>query len=274
EFAKCRRCRKAKYCGKECQSKAWAEGHRFWCSAREEDDTATVVARREPSNANGAPAAVATEVEVPRRGLTGTVTRALVNIAGITGRAATPAAGTPGTPAAPQTRTGTGPDAANRGAQTQTPAPPQPARGVVPVPAAQAQAPGAVARPVAGARVVRPVAVPAGTRAFGTTPPANGAGATGTNWTAIVRGAPTFTADQAQPQGEAGPSRRPRGPETARRRSGTMPSANAAPTGGGTDGGGWRVVPVERVSPTPSAPHTTPLQTGRMLEPEDEMMVE
>jgi hypothetical protein len=31
EFAKCRRCRKAKYCGKECQSKAWAEGHRFWC---------------------------------------------------------------------------------------------------------------------------------------------------------------------------------------------------------------------------------------------------
>jgi hypothetical protein len=31
EFAKCRRCRKAKYCGKECQSKAWQEGHRFWC---------------------------------------------------------------------------------------------------------------------------------------------------------------------------------------------------------------------------------------------------
>ncbi|KIJ35499.1 hypothetical protein M422DRAFT_232923 [Sphaerobolus stellatus SS14] len=34
EFAKCRRCRKAKYCGKDCQSKAWSEGHRFWCSAR------------------------------------------------------------------------------------------------------------------------------------------------------------------------------------------------------------------------------------------------
>lgn len=31
EFAKCRRCRKAKYCSKECQSKAWSEGHRFWC---------------------------------------------------------------------------------------------------------------------------------------------------------------------------------------------------------------------------------------------------
>ncbi|KAK4684405.1 hypothetical protein P7C73_g5769, partial [Tremellales sp. Uapishka_1] len=30
EFAKCRRCRKAKYCSKECQSRAWSEGHRFW----------------------------------------------------------------------------------------------------------------------------------------------------------------------------------------------------------------------------------------------------
>ncbi|KZT31909.1 hypothetical protein SISSUDRAFT_1133444 [Sistotremastrum suecicum HHB10207 ss-3] len=38
EFAKCRRCRKAKYCGKECQSRAWQEGHRFWCSAKEGDD--------------------------------------------------------------------------------------------------------------------------------------------------------------------------------------------------------------------------------------------
>lgn len=37
EFAKCRRCRKAKYCGKECQSRAWAEGHRFWCSARDDE---------------------------------------------------------------------------------------------------------------------------------------------------------------------------------------------------------------------------------------------
>lgn len=40
EFAKCRRCRKAKYCGKECQSTAWSEGHRFWCSARDGDDEA------------------------------------------------------------------------------------------------------------------------------------------------------------------------------------------------------------------------------------------
>ncbi|KZP15046.1 hypothetical protein FIBSPDRAFT_959179 [Athelia psychrophila] len=40
EFAKCRRCRKAKYCGKECQSTAWSEGHRFWCSVKEGDEDA------------------------------------------------------------------------------------------------------------------------------------------------------------------------------------------------------------------------------------------
>jgi hypothetical protein len=34
EFAKCRRCRKAKYCSKACQSKAWNEGHRWWCMER------------------------------------------------------------------------------------------------------------------------------------------------------------------------------------------------------------------------------------------------
>ena len=37
EFAKCRRCRKAKYCCKDCQSRAWSDGHRFWCSARDEE---------------------------------------------------------------------------------------------------------------------------------------------------------------------------------------------------------------------------------------------
>ncbi|KAL0075458.1 hypothetical protein J3Q64DRAFT_1667063, partial [Phycomyces blakesleeanus] len=34
EFAKCRRCRKAKYCSKACQSIAWGDGHRWWCSER------------------------------------------------------------------------------------------------------------------------------------------------------------------------------------------------------------------------------------------------
>ncbi|CUA67581.1 hypothetical protein RSOLAG22IIIB_07449 [Rhizoctonia solani] len=72
----CRRCRKAKYCGKECQSKAWAEGHRFWCSARK------VVARSNAS-AHSSAIAVATKVEVPtQRGITIMVTRAWVNIAG------------------------------------------------------------------------------------------------------------------------------------------------------------------------------------------------
>jgi len=51
EFAKCRRCRKAKYCGKECQSRAWAEGHRFWCSARDpEEDAAAADASRSATN--------------------------------------------------------------------------------------------------------------------------------------------------------------------------------------------------------------------------------
>ncbi|GAA5869411.1 hypothetical protein JCM8547_008667 [Rhodosporidiobolus lusitaniae] len=31
EFAKCRRCRRAKYCSKSCQSEAWNQGHRWWC---------------------------------------------------------------------------------------------------------------------------------------------------------------------------------------------------------------------------------------------------
>ncbi|QRW24350.1 MYND Zn-finger protein [Rhizoctonia solani] len=78
----------AKYCGKECQSKAWAEGHRFWCSACEEEDSQTVVACTGSFANTVPPAAVATEVKVPtRRGLTNTVTRALVNITGgMTGR--------------------------------------------------------------------------------------------------------------------------------------------------------------------------------------------
>ncbi|WVN86315.1 uncharacterized protein L203_101478 [Cryptococcus depauperatus CBS 7841] len=44
EFAKCRRCRKAKYCSKECQSRAWQEGHRFWCSSRSDQETSHNVA--------------------------------------------------------------------------------------------------------------------------------------------------------------------------------------------------------------------------------------
>ena len=34
QFAKCRRCRRTKYCSKECQKGSWG-GHRFWCVAAE-----------------------------------------------------------------------------------------------------------------------------------------------------------------------------------------------------------------------------------------------
>ncbi|KAI9503355.1 hypothetical protein BX070DRAFT_181958, partial [Coemansia spiralis] len=39
EFYKCRRCRKVKYCSKQCQSSAWQEGHRHWCSERNPTST-------------------------------------------------------------------------------------------------------------------------------------------------------------------------------------------------------------------------------------------
>lgn len=81
EFAKCRRCRKAKYCGKECQSTAWSEGHRFWCSAKEADEenlgdhstrdtsvSATTPSGDQSSTADGNGAGVATGTSTtPRR---------------------------------------------------------------------------------------------------------------------------------------------------------------------------------------------------------------
>jgi hypothetical protein len=36
QFAKCRRCRRAKYCSKQCQSKAWT-GHKWWCEISSKD---------------------------------------------------------------------------------------------------------------------------------------------------------------------------------------------------------------------------------------------
>lgn len=36
QFAKCRRCRRTKYCSKECQKGAWGS-HRFWCVAADQD---------------------------------------------------------------------------------------------------------------------------------------------------------------------------------------------------------------------------------------------
>ncbi|KAL1413345.1 hypothetical protein Q8F55_001104 [Vanrija albida] len=53
EFAKCRRCRKAKYCSKECQSKAWSEGHRFWCSVRAEPEPSADAGGNAPTGGTG-----------------------------------------------------------------------------------------------------------------------------------------------------------------------------------------------------------------------------
>lgn len=47
EFAKCRRCRKAKYCSKGCQSKAWQLGHRYWCAKAAPKDAPVVGLERE-----------------------------------------------------------------------------------------------------------------------------------------------------------------------------------------------------------------------------------
>ncbi|KAF8713272.1 MYND finger, partial [Rhizoctonia solani] len=263
EFAKCRRCRKAKYCGKECQSKAWAEGHRFWCSAREEEDSQTVVARTGSSANTVPPAAVATEVEVPtRRGLTNTVTRALVNIAGgMTGRTNTTVQQPQAQPVPANSPT-VGPGAGFRFGAAAA----EHTQGGGPT-RAQALAGGVQARPgnfqaelpryagmAAAARGVRPLALPA--RAAN--PPSAG-------WAGPPRGGVAFFNEPAQPA-DAGPSRRTRGPETARRRSGTMPSQGVGSNQGVEPNDPWNVVPVQRVSPVPSAPHTTPQHANRPLD--------
>ena len=52
EFAKCRRCRKAKYCSKACQSRAWAEGHRWWCVERPETSASATSTSSSSNNTN------------------------------------------------------------------------------------------------------------------------------------------------------------------------------------------------------------------------------
>ncbi|KAG8697900.1 hypothetical protein FRC11_014759, partial [Ceratobasidium sp. 423] len=260
EFAKCRRCRKAKYCGKECQSKAWAEGHRFWCSAREEDDS-TVVARSSNTTNTPAAAAVATEVEVPtRRGLTNTVTRALVNIAGgMTGRTTTNTQQT-----VPTNTPAIGPGTGFRFAATEQAGQTQGLFGTGGTPARAPTFQAGLARgagPAAAARGVRPLALPSRTA----NPPSAG-------WTGPPRGGVAFFNNEPAQTADAGPSRRTRGPETARRRSGTMPSQGGSnQTTEANDP--WNVVPVQRVSPIPSAPHTTPQHMNQPLDGEGDDMV-
>ncbi|KAJ1033046.1 hypothetical protein NDA16_000325 [Ustilago loliicola] len=52
EFAKCRRCRKAKYCSKQCQSKGWQMGHRYWCSAKTDESEAKDKEREKTSESH------------------------------------------------------------------------------------------------------------------------------------------------------------------------------------------------------------------------------
>ena len=76
EFAKCRRCRKAKYCSKSCQSEAWSVGHRYWCSkavaregepaGREEENVATTSSTIVPSSSRSIPVPSAGPARQPR----------------------------------------------------------------------------------------------------------------------------------------------------------------------------------------------------------------
>ena len=70
EFAKCRRCRKAKYCGKECQSTAWSEGHRFWCSAKEGDEEAAEPADQQAGTMHPEVVVADEAHEIPPPGMT------------------------------------------------------------------------------------------------------------------------------------------------------------------------------------------------------------
>jgi len=49
EFAKCRRCRKAKFCSRLCQTRSWADGHKYWCIDRSQQH------RESTPNTNPAP---------------------------------------------------------------------------------------------------------------------------------------------------------------------------------------------------------------------------
>ncbi|KAJ2895233.1 hypothetical protein IWW38_002358 [Coemansia aciculifera] len=70
EFSKCRRCRKAKYCSKNCQSLAWQEGHRNWCNERNPSSTGN------PGSMDGDAAVVAAAAAAA------TVTGSVVALAG------------------------------------------------------------------------------------------------------------------------------------------------------------------------------------------------
>lgn len=85
EFAKCRRCRKAKYCSKQCQSKGWQMGHRYWCSAKADESEAKDKEREKASDPHRAGRPVAENGAAPH----------IVPMAAHTGETAGFAAGIP-----------------------------------------------------------------------------------------------------------------------------------------------------------------------------------
>ena len=58
QFAKCRRCRRTKYCSKDCQKGAWGT-HRFWCVAADTGDADPAAASAAPGPATAAGPAAA-----------------------------------------------------------------------------------------------------------------------------------------------------------------------------------------------------------------------
>lgn len=90
EFAKCRRCRKAKYCSKACQSSAWQEGHRYWCSERISNTSANadsnmdedaVAAAAAAAAVSGSVVAMAEPTPVPSMSATATAAASLLGAA-------------------------------------------------------------------------------------------------------------------------------------------------------------------------------------------------
>ncbi|KAF8751152.1 MYND finger [Rhizoctonia solani] len=202
--------------------------------ACEEEDSQTVVARTGSSANTVPPAAVATEVKVPtRRGLTNTVTRALVNIArGMTGRANTTVQQPQAQPV-PTNLPTVGPGAGFRfGAAAQNTQKGMGRRGRKGWP----QLPEVFGR-------------------WWLALPARAANPPSAGWAGPPRGGVAFFNEPAQ-------------------------AADAGPWVGSNQGAEpnnpWNVVPVQQVSPVPSAPHTTPQHANRPLDGDgdDDMVLE
>ncbi|KAF8748150.1 MYND finger [Rhizoctonia solani] len=211
-------------------------------AACEEEDSQTVVARTGSSANTVPPAAVATEVKVPtRRGLTNTVTRALVNIArGMTGRANTTVQQPQAQPV-PTNLPTVGPGAGFR-------------FGAAAAEHTEGDGP-TRAQGLAGGVQARPGNFQAQLLSWWLALPARAANPPSAGWAGPPRGGVAFFNEPAQ-------------------------AADAGPWVGSNQGAEpnnpWNVVPVQQVSPVPSAPHTTPQHANRPLDGDgdDDMVLE